>query len=111
MAVTTDTIRRVQEGADWLDVYAPGWLDLVDLARLAMDDCTACILGQVFANRVTFDSEGHSETGYDAGYRLGADMYALGFNDPTPAGLEDLHEAWAALITERRIALITAGGT
>jgi hypothetical protein len=41
---------RATAGAAYLDKVWPGWHDLIELDRLDLSDCWACILGQLFEN-------------------------------------------------------------
>jgi len=40
---------RVDNGIRWLDEHRPGWDQVVDLARLNLARCDACIIGQLCA--------------------------------------------------------------
>jgi hypothetical protein len=39
---------RAKIGATILDVFRPGWASEVDLESLDLEDCKACVLGQLF---------------------------------------------------------------
>lgn len=43
---------RVTDAAKFLDQVVPGWFNLVDLQALHMNDCTQCVLGQVFGHKM-----------------------------------------------------------
>lgn len=48
----------IQEAADWLSSIDPDWKSKVDTYQLDMSDVRNCVLGQVFANRVEYDTQG-----------------------------------------------------
>ena len=62
---------RVQRGKELLDAEVPGWRDQVAPGELQMEDCQACVLGQVFTD---------FWTGTDQLDISAKDEYALGFN-------------------------------
>lgn len=35
-----------RRGAAWMDKHCPNWVDEIDLTRLALEDSSACVLGQ-----------------------------------------------------------------
>lgn len=41
---------RAAIGAKLLDVLKPGWAQRIDLDRLDLADCSACVLGQLFGD-------------------------------------------------------------
>lgn len=41
---------RVARGVALLDRVRPGWAQLVDLDRLDMQECAACVLGQLYGD-------------------------------------------------------------
>lgn len=40
--------RAAERGAKLLDDFLPRWAEIVDTARLSLDDCHRCVLGQLF---------------------------------------------------------------
>lgn len=86
---TTPTIeQRVAAGAEWLDANVPGWLDLINLAHLRLDDACRCILGQTFGDYDKAPLAGPEHPGIDA---YDAAAWPLGFQSRvialTPAEL------------------------
>lgn len=62
---------RVEQGAKLLDKINPGWPEKVNLDRLAMRDCTRCIIGQVYGRYYStlFDLRSDGDiVGYDSDY-------------------------------------------
>lgn len=58
---TESQVRKsARDGAALLDVQQPNWAWRVELARLALSDCRACVLGQLYG-----DQDGLS--GYERG--------------------------------------------
>ena len=49
-AAQAEARARVERGAAWLDAEAPGWESKVDVGRLVMNNCSRCIIGQVFGH-------------------------------------------------------------
>jgi len=47
MALRLETI-RARVGATLLDVLTPGWADSINLGKLDLSNCQACVLGQLF---------------------------------------------------------------
>jgi hypothetical protein len=45
-----DARERVARGARFLDQHRPGWHAEIDTARLRMESCAQCILGQLFGD-------------------------------------------------------------
>lgn len=43
---------RVAHGAAWLDERYPGWVDAIDLGKLNVASCHACVLGQVYTGHI-----------------------------------------------------------
>lgn len=41
---------RAKVGATLLDVFRPGWADEIDVGRLNLRSCDACVLGQLFGD-------------------------------------------------------------
>lgn len=70
--------RRVQRGARWLDLIAPGWEASIDLSTLAMVSPMDCILGQVFAYRGSGMGSGY---GWARRYLLGGTENIYGSSD------------------------------
>src|SRR4051794_29574206 len=66
---------RVAAGAAWLDLHRPGWIGLVDVDLLQLDDPEECVLGQVFGDyrRVDLLTLGEAiEYGFEAAEVLAA---------------------------------------
>jgi hypothetical protein len=87
---------RVRRGAALLDERVPGWMERINLERLRLEDCRACVLGQLYG-------------GFGAGLRAldlhWPDPETLGFckaGRPTDSNYLRLTAAWRALISERR---------
>lgn len=91
---------RVERGAALLDEKRPGWLDVIDVARLDIGSSCNCVGGQV--GRAL-----HLGTFVDVMGDLGllvTEEAAYGFEHDTEAGYEDLTTAWRSLILARRAA-------
>lgn len=105
---------RVEAGAAWLDVQEPGWRDTIDLAKLRLFDCKACICGQVFETAARNDPRILLNSGYHHALRLahggetasdGTWSYSHGFYAIEPGStLTDKQEAgqWKRLAGEWR---------
>lgn len=52
MAARLETV-RAKIGATLLDVLRPGWAEKIDLERLLLSSCSACVLGQLFGDYST----------------------------------------------------------
>ena len=107
---------RVARGAALLDEKRPGWEAEINLNALDIDDCTTCVIGQLYRDHAGIYS-GAYEIGADA--LLGPDGSALadhGFNairglDPDDVEWGALTSEWKRVIQERRSAVeIPAGG-
>jgi hypothetical protein len=79
----------VAKGIQWLDKKGPAnWRELVDVAKLNIDDPVDCILGQVFADKVrnpeytytSWDSPGRM---YTTGYEYAVYTFFEGSFDDT----------------------------
>ncbi len=73
---------RIARGAAFLDERAPGWRQRIDLEKLELSSCVACVLGQVSANadpygwrevRLGFGLD--FESAEDHGFALSDDEY------------------------------------
>lgn len=97
--------QRVNRGAALLDEKRPGWWKSVDLARLDLNHCERCVLGQLFGDY----KEGRSalcllsglsnsvKWSFDCGFTLvGPDV------DCGDEEMEKLTQAWTKLIQQRR---------
>ncbi len=97
----TDTIeQRVAAGAAWLDEHEPGWERRIDLATLDLASSCRCVLGQLFAGKVSAHGSGYFWA-LDQGLE---GTEELGFCAPLVEDHRDwpsLDEAWIALIKER----------
>lgn len=99
---------RVAAGALLLDDAQPGWADLIDLAKLRVHDCRACIVGQVYAATVTGDEQTAFSAGLEALFTPDdlADLWGLGIpfgfhtRDNTEWGR--LQVEWQELIERRQ---------
>lgn len=79
--IPTGIIDRVRDGARLLDEQRPGWWQRIDILKLEMNNCSKCILGQLFGH---YDSgltrlfgspdeaEEASERGFDHDEEFGA---------------------------------------
>jgi hypothetical protein len=100
--MTVSTV-RVERSAAWLDEVRPDWLNRVNLDALNMLSPERCIAGQVFADQPETPPcdccLGH-RSGYNAARKMlkaqGLDKNLYAFDSH-----ED-HDAWVALITQRR---------
>jgi hypothetical protein len=99
----TTTTERVQAGAGLLDQHQPGWVDRIDLDRLNLRDCFACVLGQLFPG--DYYATVHDTLGLNW-----AEAAAHGFNvdadghlneEAEEAEYEELAAAWRELIGAR----------
>ena len=122
---------RVANGVKLLDERVPGWWRVINLDRLQMEDCTQCMLGQLFGHNVEtalgakmFGLEiepqlasvgfGHffqNSIADKAGYQRGLEALetggsTIGCNNNNIDNIEysDLKCAWAEVIAERRAA-------
>lgn len=59
--IFTETQERVRRGAQMLDRKNPDWFNEIDLDVLDLNDCHACILGQLYGTY----SEGRYRIGLD----------------------------------------------
>lgn len=112
---TTDTIAppvadRVAAGAAWLDTTRPGWESLIDLDRLSMTDCNACVLGQSFGDYWdALDTYGPGTWTWDRENTRWAIAHGFQARDTETdawsrieeGDYDDLADAWAALILDR----------
>lgn len=90
---------EVERGAEFLDGIRPGWREVINLERLALRECTTCVLGQLAGADEdvkwadVLDRFGLAD--------WGDDDHRLGFNiGDFPASVPD--EAWVALTEEWR---------
>jgi hypothetical protein len=111
MLTMEDLMPRVDKGAAWLETKKPGWIDTVDLSRLALDDCARCILGQCFGDFCVV-SEANTAGGFIApwasehGFALHAADYEQldACGKPFDIGWNLLRECWVTVILSRRFA-------
>ena len=104
---------EIQRGMAWLDETRPGWPEMVNLERLAMQSGYDCVLGQVFEKDATEACCG-CQSGFDWASETfkvlaptpgfdgccGADD--LGFCQPEAWRFATLTEEWKESIAERR---------
>lgn len=96
---------RVAHGVSLLDEKRPGWWQRIDLDDLDVNDCSECVIGQLFAGFV----EGATSL-------IGADEFmnnlnapaliALGFSVPmsnNDTEADALTAEWKRIISERRV--------
>jgi hypothetical protein len=121
--INTTAVRRVKRGARWLDEHWPDWWREVDLSTLNLASSCDCVLGQLgrdytaVANHfslVLSEDERDLVDGFNLFEQwvmpnLGlddVDMQNFGFEYAPWEGVtyENLQEAWADAITERRLA-------
>jgi len=96
---------RAIKGMEYLDEYAPGWIDKIDLANLNMVNTRFCVLGQVFGNYwdhvvrdgAFWENVPRHHKVSDYGFQVDNDDYES-IGSPYVA----LADVWDALITERR---------
>lgn len=83
---SVDRIRRVADGAAFLDDRSPGWAAKIDPDRLAMSDDRDDILGQIYGD-------------YDEA------VETLGIDDPYELGLSDTEtgDCWKAEVRKRLV--------
>lgn len=101
---------NVERGARWLDEVKPGWVDLIDLDTLNLEDPCFCICGQAFFA----EASAHSIDSYDGfavAERLlrdaGSHAADYGFGDAVEGVVSAdvwraLDELWVELIRARR---------
>ena len=102
-AAQAEARARVERGAAWLDAQAPGWESKVDVGRLVMNNCSRCIIGQVFGHFeefVNLHSEGRVRRGWEA------EEFGFDVDDQFPSAhgyvsYELLTEAWTDLLKRR----------
>lgn len=89
---------EVERGAEFLDGIRPGWREVINLDRLALRECTTCVLGQLAGadTEVTW-TEVLATFGLP---EISDDDDRMGFNIGDFAVVPD--EAWAALTEEWR---------
>lgn len=63
----------VRNGIALLDEKMPGWWRKIDVEELDLSQCTACVLGQMFAD----DANLTREAGYESGYDFGQEALGL----------------------------------
>lgn len=94
--------KAVENGAEWLDVHAPGWYKRVNLDTLYMKDCYRCILGQVFGG---ISNMYIGPSGMDIAehrYQLNiSDMIEMGFESETIENYDELYDEWVKVISSR----------
>ena len=93
---------RVARGAAWLDRHEPGWVDDIDLDVLDIEDCSDCVLGQLFGDYCTApdDAKGAKPD------RELALMRGFNFDDVLdPNDGAELTAEWRRLIESRRAAV------
>ena len=91
---------RVERGAALLDEKQPGWLDMIDLARLDIGSSCNCVGGQI--GRAL-----HLGTFVDVMGDLGlraSEEAEYGFEHDAEADYDELTAAWRTLILARRAA-------
>jgi hypothetical protein len=70
-ALPYQALERAERGAALLDQLQPGWRDQIDVASLALNDCAACVLGQLYGS-------------YQAAFTARVELGDLAFNDDGP---------------------------
>lgn len=95
-------VANVERAARALDAVRPGWASQIDLGRLDLGSCHACVLGQLFRPRWWQWREDGWSRGRRALSRVDPDLY-----DPVFA-CEVFREGWIAVIADRVIAASAA---
>jgi hypothetical protein len=100
-----DVIARVQNGLEVLNDYFGSpkvWVPLIELESLNMEDCSYCVLGQVFDDD---EQLGLSPNRYMSGFAVG--LIRLGllndgqhYEDCGFGGGRELTQVWKSIITE-----------
>lgn len=92
---------EVRKGVELLDAANPSWAEQVNLRELQLNDCTLCILGQVYGHYTSgksvlnFNPSGNLDVDIAHGFTFGFSPYK---------NLEDWHdlgETWKAAIRKR----------
>jgi hypothetical protein len=92
---TLDNVAEyVARGVALLDEKHPGWHTEIDLAVLALDDCSQCVLGQMFYD--------HVPDGYDDSFQVGVkEVLGMGPDDVDVAVLiRHGFDVWPNRLTE-----------
>lgn len=50
VAAPEEIDQRVLDGAAFLDEHHPGWAAKIDVKKLCLQDCSQCVLGQVYGD-------------------------------------------------------------
>src|SRR6266536_5620391 len=93
--------RQVARGAALLDEKIPGWAERIDLARLQMNSCHDCVIGQLFpveSDWVTPYGRGMEALGV---WHLRGDARGHGVDGEDA---DALNAEWRRVITARRLA-------
>jgi hypothetical protein len=106
-----DIAERVARGAALLDSEIPGWWQLIDVDSLDINDCYACVIGQLFADEAMHWNP--FEVG--AAWLIGRDAYGCDTHAPAlidhgfsvsrsddETEVNALTAEWKRLISERR---------
>ncbi len=94
--------RQVARGAALLDEKIPGWAERIDLARLQMNSCHDCVIGQLFpveSDWVTPYGRGMEALGV---WDLRGDAAGHGFDGACAVALG---AEWRRVIIKRRMAV------
>jgi len=95
-------------GAVFLDERRPGWADEIDVERLDLAECTACVLGQLFDAPEIEDPFLVGRDTLGLNYRrvlfLGFDRASADdtWQDTPPTRYDALNRAWAREIEARQ---------
>lgn len=98
-----------ERGATFLDEHDPSWGDKVDITRLDLGDCQACVLGQIYgyyARAVKLfglSLDGETRLGFNVTYDMLA-RAADGDEAPKNGAFDELTAAWREQIARRRLA-------
>lgn len=106
MAYIEEIKASVEKGAQLLDQKKPGWYLKIDIARLEMETCRRCVLGQLYGEYDVGLAHLHLPyNDYDPGLQFGfslldpTDSHIASITDPRWNTLRSL---WIEQITKRQ---------
>lgn len=103
---------RVKKGLAWLEqTHGPGWEDKIDLSSFDLSSGSACVLGQVYADKVevcdcgcgNFIGDGYmwAKEKWFPGNAVPGPEAEYGFNYDSEQECEDLESAWFYVLEPR----------